>query len=185
MTKKIYDILVGITAIIVSILCVYFLAVEVNAAPIAGAIYQVHVQNMRAPVAPWQQDILEIINEEPKDEGRKKQNKTIRYESAIPKRKRHLTRQSGIFAGPSGKESYYNLPMGRVIRYMANLGYNYRFWIRSDGVKMLGPYVMCAADLSIRPKGTLVETSLGTGIVCDTGEFVRSNSCQLDIATAW
>ena len=50
---------------------------------------------------------------------------------------------------------------------------------------MFGDYVMVAANLDIRPKGTLVETSLGTGIVCDTGGFANSNMYQLDIATTW
>ena len=26
----------------------------------------------------------------------------------------HLTKSGGVFAGPSGKETYYNLPMGKV-----------------------------------------------------------------------
>jgi 3D (Asp-Asp-Asp) domain-containing protein len=68
---------------------------------------------------------------------------------------------------------------------MHNRGYNYEYWVRSDGVKMLGNYVMVAADLNIRPRGSLVETSLGTGIVCDTGTFIYSNHYQLDIATTW
>ena len=68
---------------------------------------------------------------------------------------------------------------------MEALGYDYKYWIREDGVKMYGNYVMCAADLSIRPKGTILQTSLGTGIVCDTGSFVNQNRYQLDIATNW
>ena len=50
---------------------------------------------------------------------------------------------------------------------------------------MYGDYVMVAADLRIRPRGTILDCSLGKAIVCDTGNFVRTNSCQLDIATAW
>ena len=46
---------------------------------------------------------------------------------------------------------------------------NYPYWIRSDGVKMLGDYVMCAADFSYEPRGTITSTSLGTAIVVDTG----------------
>ena len=68
---------------------------------------------------------------------------------------------------------------------MKDLGYDYEYWIRDDGCKMYGPYIMVAANLSIRPKGTIVETSLGTGMVCDTGGFAYSNTYQLDIATAW
>ena len=50
---------------------------------------------------------------------------------------------------------------------------------------MLGSYVMVAANLSVHPRGSLVPTSLGTGIVCDTGGFAASNPNQLDIATSW
>lgn len=96
-----------------------------------------------------------------------------------------LTRSNGVNQGPSGKETYYNLPMGGVIRIMKNQGYNYSYWVREDGVKMFGDYVMVAADLSIRPRGSLIPTSLGMGIVCDTGTFIYSNRTQLDIAVTW
>lgn len=100
----------------------------------------------------------------------------------------HLTKSAGVFYGPSGKETYYNLNMNRCISVMRGLGYdeaNYPYWIREDGVKMLGDYVMVAADFSIRPRGTLVKTSLGIGIVVDTGTFARYDSTGLDIATSW
>lgn len=97
-----------------------------------------------------------------------------------------LNRVNGTVEGPSGKETYYNLNMSRVVSIMKNLGYNtFEYWVREDGVKMFGPYVMCAANLEIRPKGTIVETSLGTAIVCDTGSFAKTNQYQLDIAVNW
>ena len=96
-----------------------------------------------------------------------------------------LTKSGGVNNGPSGKETYYNLNMSGCIRIMKDLGYNYRYWVRSDGVKMYGDYVMIAADLSIRPKGTHVPTSLGMGIVVDTGSFVKQNKTQIDIAVSW
>ena len=94
----------------------------------------------------------------------------------------------GTVEGPSGKETYYNLPMDGVIYYMRELGYDeleYPYWVRADGCKMLGNYIMCAAALDIRPKGTILESSLGTCIVCDTGEFVNWNHTQIDIAVNW
>jgi hypothetical protein len=109
--------------------------------------------------------------------------KVYYYDESQP----HLTKQSGVFYGPSGKETYYNLPMGRVINYMRDLGYtteDYPYWVRSDGAKMLGDYVMVAADLSVYSKGSIVPTSLGKGIVCDTGAFAGS-SVALDIAVNW
>lgn len=97
----------------------------------------------------------------------------------------HITPEGGVYSGPSGKETYYNLPMGGVIYLMRHLGYSeeeYPYWIRDDGVKMFGSYVMVAADLSLRPKGTVLESSMGLAIVCDTGDLDRT---QLDIAVNW
>ncbi len=75
--------------------------------------------------------------------------------------------------------------MNNVVSAMRARGNNARYWVREDGVKMLGDYVMVAANLSIRPKGTILPTSLGMGIVVDTGSFALRNPTQLDIATAW
>lgn len=110
-----------------------------------------------------------------------------RPDAPIPERP-HLTKSGGVFAGPSGKETYYNLPMGRVISNMRNLGYDvetYPFYVREDGAKMLGEYVMCAAELGSRPKGTILETSLGMAIVVDTGSFAYSNPTQIDLCVNW
>lgn len=96
-----------------------------------------------------------------------------------------LNRTLGTVMGPSGKETFYNLDMGGVIAIMQSMGYYADYWVREDGVKMYGDYIMVAANLSIRPKGTLVQTSLGMGIVVDTGAFAATNPYQLDIATTW
>lgn len=110
----------------------------------------------------------------------------IKVDSYIPPAKSGtLNRTAGITYGPSGKESYYNLNMNKVISGMQSRGYNYTYWVREDGVKMYGDYVMVAANLNLRPKGSLVETTLGTGIVCDTGSFAYKDSTALDIATTW
>lgn len=111
-----------------------------------------------------------------------------RPDAPIPEQP-HLTKSGGVFAGPSGKETYYNLPMGKVISNMRNLGYDvetYPFYVREDGAKMLGEFVIIAADYDLRPVGTVVETSLGYGLVCDTGGFASGGvTTQLDIATDW
>lgn len=96
-----------------------------------------------------------------------------------------LNRTNGVVQGPSGKETYYNMDMSNIVSMMHNLGYSGSYWVRDDGVKMFGDYVMCAANLSVHPRGSKVETSLGTGIVCDTGGFASSNPQQLDIAVTW
>lgn len=96
-----------------------------------------------------------------------------------------LTPSAGVNYGPSGKETYYNLDMSGVVSIMRGMGNNDSYWVRGDGCKMLGNYIMVAANLSVHPRGSLVETSLGTGIVCDTGGFAAGNANQLDIATSW
>ena len=96
-----------------------------------------------------------------------------------------LTAGSGVNYGPSGKETYYNLDMTGVIYMMRCLGNTDEYWVRSDVCKMLGNYIMIAANLSIHPRGSLVQTSLGTGIVCDTGSFAEEDPNQIDIAVTW
>lgn len=99
-----------------------------------------------------------------------------------------LSRNNGVVFGPSGKETYYDLDMSGVIATMRNIGYSendYPYWVRSDGVKMLGQYVMIAADFNTRPRGTIIESSLGFAIVCDTGLFSQKYPTQIDIAVTW
>ena len=93
-----------------------------------------------------------------------------------------LTRSGGVNQGPTGKETYYNLNMSGVINIMRNMGNNDAYWVRDDGVKMLGDYVMVAADLETHPRGSIVESSLGEAIVVDTGALEKE---QLDIAVCW
>ena len=90
--------------------------------------------------------------------------------------------------GPSGKETYYNLDMSTCVSIMRGMGFSarkYPYAVRADGVKTLGGYVMVAANLRIRPKGSFIKISLGTGIMIDTGGFAAHNPTQLDIATNW
>lgn len=96
-----------------------------------------------------------------------------------------LTPELGLVQGPWCIETYYNLNMEGVLEIMYSLDYYYDYWVREDGVKMFGDYVMVAADLNIFPRGSIVETSLGQGIVCDTGEFIYDNPYQFDIAVDW
>lgn len=91
----------------------------------------------------------------------------------------------GTVDGPSGKETYYNLPMEGVVRIMTDLGFPGEYWVREDGVKMMGDFVMIATNLDIRPRGSLVPTSMGMGLVCDTGTFAETNPYQIDIAVDW
>lgn len=96
-----------------------------------------------------------------------------------------LSASAGSIEGPSGKETYYNLDMSSVVSNLKAHGVQGDYWERADGAKMYGAYVMVAANLNIRPYGTILPTSLGMGIVCDTGSFAQSNATQLDVATDW
>lgn len=95
-----------------------------------------------------------------------------------------LTRNAGRINGVQEVETWYNLPMSGVIKKMRDHGYSdadYPYYIRDDGVKMLGDFVMVAADLDKYPRGTVVYTTLGQGLVCDTGEDLDG----FDIAVNW
>lgn len=96
-----------------------------------------------------------------------------------------LTASSGVNYFGNQKETYYNLDMSGCIQIMKDMGNTDEYWVREDGCKMLGDYIMIAANLNVYPRGSLVETSLGTGIVVDTGEFAESDPYQVDIAVTW
>lgn len=97
-----------------------------------------------------------------------------------------LTPTSGINNFNGHTESYYNLPMEKVIEQARNFGIEGEYWVNPEnGVKMYGDYVMCACNYDIYPIGSLVETSFGTGISLDTGAFIAWNPTNVDIATSW
>ena len=98
------------------------------------------------------------------------------------------TKANGGVYGPSGQETYYNLPMDNCVANMRKRGYDakrYPVWTRKDGAKMFGHYVMVAANWKIRPLGTVIETSIGWGIVVDTGTFVKDSPRGVDLAVNW
>lgn len=95
-----------------------------------------------------------------------------------------LTRSLGRVDGVSEVETWYNLPMDLVIENMRKRGYSeadYPYYIRNDGVKMFGDFVIVAADLNKYPRGSVVYTTLGQGMVLDTGEDLSG----FDIAVIW
>lgn len=77
--------------------------------------------------------------------------------------------------------------MHRVIQRAIDRGLVGTYWVRQeDGAKMFGEYVIVAANQTLHPYGSLVNTSLGVqGIVLDTGTFALYNPTQIDIATDW
>lgn len=75
-----------------------------------------------------------------------------------------LTPSGGVNQFEGHTETYYNFDMSGVIANAHAMGLQGNYWVRGDGVKMFGDYVIVAAQLA---KGTIVNTSLGTGIVLD------------------
>lgn len=148
-----------------------------------------------------EEETTEVITEEPSEEIQSKvlevsaeepyisDNEHAEEEQPKTSNESILTPSKGVNYNAIGyKETYYNLPMGGVVSIMRNCGFDeatYPYWIREDGVKMLGDYVMVAANLDKHPRGSFIHTSLGEGIICDTGSFAIDNPNQIDIAVDW
>lgn len=80
------------------------------------------------------------------------------------------------------QETYYDLNMAIVMHFCGGGSYT----VRADGAKVdQDGYVLVAANLSLYPRCSVVETSLGPGKVYDTGGFAASNPEQFDLATDW
>ena len=165
-------------------------------ASIRDELYAIKQENLRqnivmeeqkALIADYEQHISDLENElnayeVALEEAAPKFELPTTWEGSI------LTKEIGGNMGPAGRETYYNLPMQNCINKMRELGFSeeeYPYWVRDDGAKMLGKYVMIAANWKIRPLGTVIETSLGWSIVVDTGEFVADYPYGVDIAVDW
>lgn len=111
-----------------------------------------------------------------------------------------LTKRDGTNDGPSGKETFYNLDLANCVHTLdlhckgkGNLSNTAHYFVRKDGVECYGDedpkkgaaYVLVASNNSLRPKGTIVMTSLGPGIVADACAAAKTNPKQLDIAVTW
>lgn len=88
-----------------------------------------------------------------------------------------LTPSGGVNSFNGNTETYYNLDMSGVIANAQNMGIQGEYWVRDDGVKMYGDYVIVASQ---HDKGTIIDTSLGTGIVLD-----YCPAGTVDVATTW
>lgn len=94
-----------------------------------------------------------------------------------------LTARLGVVTYDGHRESYYNLPMKKVVENAQQRGFYADYWEREDGCKMYGPYVIVAADYNLHPYGSVVDTSHGAGIVLDTGTF--KDRATVDMAVTW
>lgn len=94
-----------------------------------------------------------------------------------------LTAKAGRISFNGHTETWYNLPMQNVIeRSDKMIGLTEMYWIREDGVKMYGPWVICAAHPS-KIRYSRIQTSLGEGIILDT--HTSKDKELIDIATTW
>ena len=96
-----------------------------------------------------------------------------------------LTAAKGVNNFMGHKETWYNLPMNRIVQRAKDNNIPGEYRIREDGVKMYGDKIIVAANYKTHPYGSHVDTSLGKGIALDTGDFAKNNPEQVDIATAW
>ena len=108
---------------------------------------------------------------------------TIQKEKHPTKKERKpLTKSAGTVTWPSGKETYYNLPMNWVVDSLRRKWFDGEFWVRADGVKMYGKHVMVAAPKGKYKTWEIIPTTLWPGIVCDTGAMKWN---RIDIAVNW
>lgn len=99
----------------------------------------------------------------------------------------------GLYKGAEGVEGYNNWYVEYTVHAARQCGYDketYPYWVRDDGCKMLGDYIICAADYNVHPYGTIVDTSLGKGIIIETGGTVCKAdnlhySRDIELATTW
>lgn len=85
--------------------------------------------------------------------------------------------------GVSHRETYYDLNMSVVMQACGQGGH---YSVRPDGAKVDAEgYILIAANYANYPKCSLVETSLGTGRVYDTGGFAANHPFGFDLATDW
>lgn len=94
-----------------------------------------------------------------------------------------LTKSAGVVYYNGHKETYYNLNLSRVIEGWEEVYGEYH--VDERGFKMLGDYIIVAANLDVHPRGSIVECSAGQAVVLDTGGFAKNNPTQLDLAVNW
>ena len=93
-----------------------------------------------------------------------------------------LTSTLGRIQSGTHIETWYDLSMTKVVQQAQQIGIPCEYWVRDDGVKMFGPWVIVAADLSVT-RYTRIQTSLGEGIVLDNHTTGDPN--LYDIAVNW
>ena len=93
-----------------------------------------------------------------------------------------LAAKAGRITFNGHTETWYDLPMTKVVQQAQQVGIPCEYWVRDDGVKMFGPWVIVAAHSS-KIRYSRIQTSLGEGIILDTHEMPETE--LYDIATDW
>lgn len=93
-----------------------------------------------------------------------------------------LTASLGRISYNGHTETWYDLPMDRVVANAQAAGIPCEYSVREDGVKCFGEWVIVASHPSV-PRYSFVDTSLGLGIILDRHETPDKN--LYDIATDW
>lgn len=140
-----------------------------------------HKDNMQEEIERIDTDVEEVKISKANKKTYTATAKTVYY----PQNTDGLTASAGVNNYEGHRETYYNLNMSRVVSNAQNSGIDGEYWVRDDGAKMFGDYVIVAANQELYPYGSTVETSLGTGIVLDTGTFVNTYPEGYDLATDW
>ena len=99
-----------------------------------------------------------------------------------------LTKSGGVNYYGGRKETYYNMkiwPEGTLVQRAWDSGIEGEYHVSDEGYKMVGDYIILAANFDTYPVGTILNTSLGKGVVVDTGTFAATNPNQIDIAVNW
>lgn len=137
--------------------------------------YETVIRNNGEPV---KTAVKEVITEEPVEQ--------VVVVGARPGEPLTKSKGAGYFTDSKGvahRETYYDLPMARV---MQNCGAGGTYTVRADGAKIdKDGYVIIAAHLGNYPRCSVVETSLGRGKVYDTGGFAARHPHGFDLATDW
>ena len=94
-----------------------------------------------------------------------------------------LTAKLGRVSFNDHTETYYNLRMDKVVERAKSFGFEGDYWVRKDGCKMYGPFIIAAADWNLHPYGTVTETSRGYAMILDTGTF--EDRSTIDLAVTW
>ena len=93
-----------------------------------------------------------------------------------------LTASLGRIQFGNHTETWYDLPMANVVQKAQDVGIPAEYWIRADGAKMFGPWVIVAAHPS-KIRYSRIQTSLGEGIILDY--HTCPDTELIDIATDW